>query len=205
MSCDRRGELDVATVSVLKLLSSLSCYPQDGKSVYTSGVDQKVIQFQHMRVSGPKKQRTDRWVVTNGRRMHQHDVRAIIVSPTYNLGSSEAPAPTRLPHIPVVISGGLDFQVNLTAAATAAEATTNKNPVAPNTPITFNESFNKKMPYIKMRNRPTGFAREAQLIICRREKSVDVWEVGKEKEWEKVLEMDLKVSRGRRMLLSFPC
>ncbi|KAF6766256.1 U3 small nucleolar RNA-associated protein 4 [Ephemerocybe angulata] len=53
----------------------------DGKTVYTSGVDQKTVQFSQVKTSSPDNSNSSstRWAQTGSKRMHSHDVRALAI------------------------------------------------------------------------------------------------------------------------------
>ena len=177
----------------------------DGKTIYSSGVDQKVSQIRYVPVESMdgKEQKTQdhaRWVLSLQRRLHSHDVRTLAVSPSYSLSScSSRPFPSSPPvKVPIVISGGLDFSLVYTPASTSSETSTLANPISDSDSTTFQESFNRKGSFIPQRSGPINFAREGKLLVCRRERGIDVWKLKgenskREKAWEKVLEMEFKV------------
>lgn len=55
----------------------------EGKAIYTSGVDQKTIQFSIINTSSEKgsSSSSTRWAQTSSRRLHSHDVRALAIWP----------------------------------------------------------------------------------------------------------------------------
>jgi U3 small nucleolar RNA-associated protein 4 len=62
----------------------------------------------------------------------------------------------------------------------------------------FDEAFTRKMGYLTGGNGRVGVSRGGRLVLGRKERSVGLWRVlGDEQGWEKVLEMDLRVSRDR--------
>lgn len=79
----------------------------DGRSLYAAGVDQRVSEYARI---GAK------WIHTANRRLHAHDVKALAIEPALDLFAAvrKAAAPARLP---VLVSGGADFNIVLTPAA----------------------------------------------------------------------------------------
>jgi U3 small nucleolar RNA-associated protein 4 len=58
--------------------------------------------------------------------------------------------------------------------------------------VVFDEAFSRKMGWMEGR---IEFGREGRLVVCRNERGVGIWRVLEEEGgWEKVLEMDLRVS-----------
>ena len=59
----------------------------------------------------------------------------------------------------------------------------------------FDEAFTRKMGYLTAGEGRVGVSRGGRFILGRKERSVGIWRVlGDEAGWEKVLEMDLRVS-----------
>ncbi|TFY69046.1 hypothetical protein EVJ58_g640 [Rhodofomes roseus] len=91
----------------------------DGTAVYTSGVDQKINQFTHVKTTNPNstsvlKRGSSRWIMSSSRRMHSHDVRALAIWPPH---TPLPPAYRRqfpIDIAPILASGGLDMSVNVT-------------------------------------------------------------------------------------------
>lgn len=94
------------------------CVGPDGKTVYSAGVDQKVAEYTKLDTSNGR----GRWIQIASRRLHAHDIRALALDPPYSpLDAAKAFAsgverilPSRLP---VLLSGGVDFNIVLTPAA----------------------------------------------------------------------------------------
>ena len=181
----------------------------DGRSIYSSGVDQKVTQMQFVSVEtkeGEERRPQDRarWVLTLQRRLHSHDVRALAISPSYELSSLTQNSSSYLSsQVPIVISGGLDFSLVFTPASTASTTFPLVNPVSDSDSTSFQESYHRKASFNPQRGGPISVAREEKLLICRREKTVDIWELrepNSKNSWQKVLEMDLKVGWPNGML-----
>ena len=94
------------------------CVGPDGRTVYSAGVDQKVAEYTKLDTSNGR----GRWIQIASRRLHAHDIRALALDPPYSpLDAAHALAegnasltPSRLP---VLLSGGVDFNIVLTPAA----------------------------------------------------------------------------------------
>ncbi|SPO20806.1 related to UTP4 - U3 snoRNP protein [Ustilago trichophora] len=94
------------------------CIGPDGKTVYSAGVDQKVGEYTKLDTSNGR----GRWIHIASRRLHAHDIRALSLDPPYSpIDAAQAMAtgngsltPSRLP---VLISGGVDFNLVLTPAS----------------------------------------------------------------------------------------
>ncbi|KDR84773.1 hypothetical protein GALMADRAFT_233114 [Galerina marginata CBS 339.88] len=194
----------------------------EGKAVYTSGVDQKTVQFALVKVSstdnGPS---SSRWTQTCSRRMHSHDVRALAIWPPYTPLPSSYKRQFAIDVAPVLASGGLDMSVVLTPAALPTSTVVRvMNPLNTSTEATFEDSYHRKLAYVA--RGVVGVARGARLVSCAREAGLSVWRIPKKPDskagspqaqpeddlevlepepisdaweggWEKVLEMDLNV------------
>ncbi|VDB99402.1 unnamed protein product [Peniophora sp. CBMAI 1063] len=184
----------------------------DGRSVYSSGVDQRTVQFSLVRTGSAEHSvlsATSRWVQTAIKRMHSHDVRALAVWPPYTpvLPSHRRLTPADL--VPIVVSGGLDMSVAATPAASAQVTTKAKlvNPLATSVITTFEDAYHRRLAYNTGFNGATAVhvARLARLVLCVRDTSVSLWripahgseEAGEDEEgermYEEVLEMNLNV------------
>ncbi|GAC95674.1 hypothetical protein PHSY_003250 [Pseudozyma hubeiensis SY62] len=95
------------------------CVGPDGKTIYSAGVDQKVAEYTKIDTSNGR----GRWIQIASRRLHAHDIRALALDPPYSpLDAAQAIVnntdgsvkPSRLP---VLLSGGVDFNLVLTPAA----------------------------------------------------------------------------------------
>ncbi|TKY90473.1 hypothetical protein EX895_000471 [Sporisorium graminicola] len=95
------------------------CIGPDGKTIYSAGVDQKVAEYTKIDTSNGR----GRWIQIASRRLHAHDIRALALDPPYSpldaaqaiiSGTDANPAPSRLP---ILLSGGVDFNLVLTPAA----------------------------------------------------------------------------------------
>ncbi|OCF35969.1 hypothetical protein I316_02464 [Kwoniella heveanensis BCC8398] len=171
-----------------------------GRSVFTSGPDQRICQFVNVpSTSGPGSQ----WVLTASKRVHAHDVRSLSIFPPYV--PLPASHPLSVPSInpsyaPVIASGGWDMALSLTSAGSPdLLAEKMKNALAkPRGAVraVFEESFSRKMGYLSggRGNSHIDFARQARLVLGRKERGVGVWKVLEDEQgWEKMLEMELKL------------
>ncbi|WWD07161.1 hypothetical protein V865_005258 [Kwoniella europaea PYCC6329] len=164
-----------------------------GRSVFTSGPDQRICQFVNVpSTSGSGSQ----WVLTTSKRVHSHDVRALAVFPPYTPFSGTSINPG---YAPVIASGGWDMSLTFTSAGTpdSGSSLLVKNPLgkfkgASGSRVTFEESFSRKMGY--MTDGRVQFAPQARLLLGRKDRSVGVWKVLEDEQgWEKVLEIELKL------------
>ncbi|KAH7883891.1 WD40 repeat-like protein [Phlebopus sp. FC_14] len=193
----------------------------EGTSVFTSGVDQKVVQFTYVpstpdALSSTSNSSVGRWIQSTSRRLHSHDVRSLTVWPSYR------PLPPRhrlkclsgSPYIaPVLVSGGLDVSVALTPALPASMTTSSVaarvvNPLATSVATTFEDSYYRRIPYSCV----TCVAKRARLVSSMHETGLKIWRIldipstamviegadsSTEPEsrvgWESALEMELNV------------
>ncbi|KZT06760.1 WD40 repeat-like protein [Laetiporus sulphureus 93-53] len=190
----------------------------EGTVVYTSGVDQKVTQYSHIKT--PKSQKSSsllsrpsaRWIQTSSRRLHSHDVRGLAIWPPH----TPVPVPYRRQYpidvAPILASGGLDMSVVVTPAALAtATATKIVNPLATSTTATFDESYHRRLAYSSGLYNASAvhLARKARLLLCTRDAGVSVWRILQKRDpsgfddvpgqnpdssYQRVLDMDLNVS-----------
>ncbi len=184
------------------------CVGPDGRKVYSASVDQRVVEYtlvpSHASGAGAgagagKKGTTQqtagtKWVHTATRRLHAHDIRALAIEPRFDIARHSrarieassgqlAPPPTR---VPILVSGGTDFHVVMTPAATTdGLSSRHLNPVS-NTPfLTFGETTQRKVAYVPATSRASllGGGGAAQLcarqrwIVLRRSDSVAIWEL----------------------------
>ena len=193
----------------------------DGTTVFTSGVDQKIVQFTYLSSTPGSSSSTlgaaaSRWIISASRRMHSHDVRSLAMWPPYRplppvYRRKLAPG---APFIaPILVSGGLDMSVVLTpclpaSTTTSALAARVVNPLATSVATTFEDSHYRRIPYLSA----VSIARGARLVSCMHETGLNIWRVlsipstamiidGKDNStdpdfrvsWESVLEMQLNV------------
>ncbi|KAF8592053.1 WD40 repeat-like protein [Ramaria rubella] len=188
-----------------------------GRSVYTSGVDQKICQFSNVQVISNTAHASSapsyKWVHTSSRRLHSHDVRALAVWPPYSpLSSShwqQIPSGTT----PVLVSGGLDMSLVICPCAPASLKNKDTvNLLASGSISTFEDAYYQCLPYTTGLSPAIQVAPEARLVLCRRNTALTVWKINKSAslgklgladlevsdkdrsaDWSKVVEMDLKV------------
>jgi U3 small nucleolar RNA-associated protein 4 len=162
----------------------------NGKSVFSSGPDQRVCQFTYIAS-------TNNFALTSTKRLHSHDVRALSIFPSY---SPITTTPTSSDLAPVLVSGGYDMSLTFTPAASPSLLSESlRNPLGKGgmSRCVFDEAFTRKMGYLG--DGRIGVSRGGRFVLGRKERSVGLWRVlGDESGWEKVLEMDLRVSPGRR-------
>ncbi|BGP41474.1 U3 small nucleolar RNA-associated protein [Rhodotorula kratochvilovae] len=167
----------------------------DGTSLFTSGVDQKTTEFRLVTVASARVHDVPagRWIQASGRRLHSHDVRAIVVSPPYSLPLPSPPPPSAQPKkalVPIMTSAGLDLSLILTAVSPAPSALSVAskkraaplpNPVSDAPSTEFESTTHRRASYVPQRARPfavapgTGGADAPRLLVCRRERGVGIW------------------------------
>jgi len=188
---------------------------QDGTSVFTSGVDQKVTQFTLVEPSSSRGssvlQSPMRWVRTASKRMHSHDVRGLTIWPPYT------PLPSPLRRLfptnvaPLLVSGGLDMSVVVTPAASPRNSVTRiANPLATSVTATFEDAYQRRIAYSSGAHGTVGvhLAKRARLVLSTGNTSLTVWRLpekpsveeeqplalsGERPGWNKILEMSLRV------------
>ncbi|OBZ79661.1 U3 small nucleolar RNA-associated protein 4 [Grifola frondosa] len=169
----------------------------EGNAVYTSGVDQKVTQFSHVKTSRPENasllsRPSGHWVQSCSRRLHSHDVRALAIWP---------------PHTPLPSAYKRHFAVDV-APVLASGAWTCPWCTA----ATYEDSYHRRMAYSSgpYSTSAVHLARQARLLLCTRDSGLTVWRIlrrqpsddedaedldspSREGGWERVLDMDLNV------------
>jgi U3 small nucleolar RNA-associated protein 4 len=152
-----------------------------------------------------KQNEVGKWIHTHSRRLHAHDVRAITISPSY---SSLFPSKFQYSHnietnrVPIVISGGYDFSLVYTPAATTSTAPNLPNPVSESQGITFTTSNQKKASYIPQRvSSLVSLAHDAGIMAERTLQGINLWALRavtgvqkappKGQEYQKLSEMQL--------------
>ncbi|KAF7339657.1 WD-REPEATS-REGION domain-containing protein [Mycena sanguinolenta] len=203
-----------------------------GTAVYTSGVDQKITQFCFVKTSGGDKSSARRWIQTSSRRMHSHDVRALVIWPPYTTLPPSHKRQFPMDIAPILASGGLDMSVVVTPAALPTSTVVKiVNPISTSTHSTFEDSYHRRLAYSSGPSSSSAIhvAREARLLCCARDAGLGIWRINKKPArtadeeattegdidaagWEKVLDMELNVhtnllataisSNGRWLVLS---
>lgn len=176
---------------MLQYYSSLNnrCDLQDGKAIYSSGSDQATCQFTRTLTSEPSSSRkTERWHLTNKRRVHQHDVRALACSPSYHPHNTIKAAS-------ILLSGGLDMSIMITPCGD--ERPHEMVGILSNAMNqTFATGNTGMIPYVPQSS-VLSFSRSKRLILLRKHTGFAVWKIGNGKTgktagWTKVAEVQLK-------------
>lgn len=182
----------------------------EGKSVYTSGVDQKTVQFSLVQTNSSSST-SGRWAQTASRRMHAHDVRAQVSWPPYTPLPKAYKRTYPMDIAPILASGGLDMSIVLSPAA-LPESTVTKviNPLVTSTDATFGDAYHRRITYTV--GNAIRVSRKQRLMLCLREAGLSVWRILKKPQdeivdqlevdepepwnggWEKILDMELKVT-----------
>ncbi|KAJ4476737.1 WD40 repeat-like protein [Lentinula aciculospora] len=190
----------------------------DGHAIYSSGVDQKVVQYSRVKTSQGTEKTPDskaRWMQTSSRRMHYHDVRSLAMWPPYTPLPSSHKRQFSSEIAPVVASGGLDMSVVVTPAALPSSTLLSKviNPLSTSVHATFDDSYHRRLPYSSGPSSTFAIhiARHARLVSCMRDSRVSIWRILKKPsplddddqeelpeetdtaDWEKCVEMELDV------------
>jgi U3 small nucleolar RNA-associated protein 4 len=145
--------------------------------------------------------------------MHSHDVRALATWPPYTALPPSYKRRFPVDIAPILASGGLDMSVVLTPAALpSATVVKVTNPLATSTDCTFEDSYHRRLAYTSGPSCTSAInvARRSRLVSCMRDSGLTVWRIppkhspldeensGEDSpgvtEWEKVLEMDFKVT-----------
>lgn len=193
----------------------------DGTTVFTSGVDQKIVQFTYISSTPGSSSSTlsaaaSRWIQSASRRMHSHDIRSLTTWPPYSPIPPvyrRRPAPGAPLIAPILVSGGLDMSVVLTPCLPASTTTSTVaarivNPLATSVATTFEDSYYRRIPYFSV----VSIARGPRLVSYMHETGLNIWRVlnipstamvidGKDNStdpelrvsWESMLEMELNV------------
>lgn len=158
----------------------------DGTSIFTSGVDQKTVEFRQVTVASSRVHDVPvgRWIQASGRRLHAHDVRAIVISPAFALPLPTPPPSTamRKSLVPIMVSAGLDLSLILTPVSSATTASAKKrtlpNPVSDAPSTEFESTIHRRAAYVPQRARPFTVASGSdtpRLLVCRRDRGVGIW------------------------------
>ena len=193
-------------------------YSQEGKSVYTSGVDQKVCQFSNVPVATAtgnvpsSSSFHSKWVHTCSRRLHSHDVRCISTWPPYAPLTPSHRPPALSPGItPMLVSGGLDMSLVICPCALPSPDSNMVNPLKSGFVSTFEDGYHLRLPYTTGMSPAVQVSREAKLLLCRRNTNLTIWKIKQSvspeevgltdievpvkdqgDNWEKLVDMELK-------------
>jgi len=170
-----------------------------GRTVFTSGPDQRVCQFTAL----PQANGSTQWALTATKRLHTHDVRALSIFPSYvplPSNSPLAPPPLNPGLAPILASGGWDMAPVLTpAAAPELLAEKLRNPLGKDKKaarVVFEEAYSRKLPMFggERGQGRIAVSRGGRLVVGRKDRSVGIWRVKEAEDgWTKVLDMDLKL------------
>lgn len=173
-----------------------------GRTVFTSGPDQKVCQFSAVTQGNGSTQ----WALTATKRLHTHDVRALAIFPSYLPLSSNhplSPPPLNPTLAPILASGGWDIAPTVTPAAPPdLLAQRLRNPLGKekggqgNKHIVFEDAFPRRLSMFGGHRGEERIAvsRGGRLVVGRKDRSVGIWRILEdERGWEKALEMDLRL------------
>lgn len=192
--------LTVGQVCILALRPRAICvclpFFQDGNTIYSSGVDQKICQFSKVRIENSRtKSFIHKWVNTGSRRVHCHDVRTIGAWPSYApVPSNLSPSSTKT----FLASGGLDMSLVICPISGPTEKSSRS--------FSLENLTYERLPYKTSFSNPIQLARQAKLILCRRSNSLTLWrfnitstqengtneESDHQNDWEEILEMELQ-------------
>ncbi|KAF8499460.1 WD40-repeat-containing domain protein [Gautieria morchelliformis] len=228
ISGDSLGSVKFWDSSTCTLLQSFQTHGADvlclaigpgGKSVYTSGVDQKVCQFSKVPIAtAPGNLSTatsfhSKWVHTTSRRLHSHDVRCIGIWPPYVplISNHRLPALLSRTAAPILVSGGLDMSLVICPCALPSPDLDAVNPLRSGIVSTFEDAYHQRLPYTTGMSPSVQVAREAKLVLCRRDTGLTIWKIKKNASpgevgltdleasvndqgdgWEKLVDMQLK-------------
>ncbi|KAJ3919467.1 WD40 repeat-like protein [Lentinula edodes] len=191
----------------------------DGLAAYSSGVDQKLVQYSRVKTSQGSENSSEvrskmRWMQTSSRRMHAHDVRSLAIWPPYTPLPSSHKRHFPSDIAPVIASGGLDMSVVVTPAALPSSTLLSKviNPLATSVHANFDDSYHRRLAYSSGPSSTSAIhiARQARLVSCMQESRLSIWRILKRPslsdedeeemmeetdsaDWEKCVEMELDV------------
>lgn len=172
-----------------------------GNAVYTSGVDQKVVEFLEVQVASSKSAAFSnsiqkRWIQSCFRRFHSHDVRTLACWPAHSF----LHRPSHTQNIaPLLVSGGLDTTLVISPCSNPNSKSSNPiHPLSNSSITTFEEGYYVRAPFA---DSVVSIASEARLIACRQDTAVSVWRIlhttasefvdESTGGWRKLLEMEL--------------
>ncbi|CAL1696492.1 unnamed protein product [Somion occarium] len=161
----------------------------EGTAIYTSGVDQKVVQFTLVKTSQSSNAQssllsraTSRWVQSTSRRLHSHDVRALAIWPPYTPLPPSHKRQFPLDVAPLLASGGLDMNVVIAPAALPASTMTKVvNPLGTSTISTFEDAYHRRLAYSSgsFNGSALHLAKGARLLLCMRDSGISIWKISR--------------------------
>lgn len=165
------------------------CVSSNGKTIFSAGVDQKTCQV--TRVDSGEDGSGGRWVGGGSKRLHSHDVRALVVSPPFAYPSPHSRSGTKISRsaesqIPVLLSGGLDTSLVLCPAlAPSAKGSTSafknsKNPITESPSALFSDTMHRRISHVPQRQASpiVAMSKATRTLVARREQGVSMWHVG---------------------------
>ncbi|KAF5337342.1 hypothetical protein D9611_003236 [Ephemerocybe angulata] len=150
----------------------------DGKTVYTSGVDQKTVQFSQVKTSSPDNSNSSsaRWAQTGSKRMHSHDVRALAMWPPHTPLPASLKRSSPADVAPILASGGLDMSLVLAPAALTSNTVVKiRNPLLTSVEATFEDAYHRRVAYSQEGR--VRVARGARLVSSVSEAGLAVWKI----------------------------
>ncbi|KAI8457958.1 WD40-repeat-containing domain protein [Phakopsora pachyrhizi] len=134
------------------------------------------------------------WILTASRRLHSHDVRAMVISPSYgpfprpvnDLSESDHFSNCPSLQVPVLVSGGLDMHLVLCPAApppssfspaSSSQTKLNYNPISDSPSVTFSQSVHRRISYVTHSKPVVTVSRGASLMACRNSQKIDIWSI----------------------------
>ncbi|GAA93375.1 uncharacterized protein L969DRAFT_105473 [Mixia osmundae IAM 14324] len=161
----------------------------DGRSLFTSGVDQRVTEIAYV-------PQARRWSLSFSRRVHTHDVRALAVSPMYasNL-QGRSPAA-----VPLLISGGLDLGLSVLPIAPVSSQR-RINPISDGPAIRFEDATQRRYSYAPAAAPIVHICRSSRLVVCQRLRSIGIWRLNAKMgdadlalPWVKLVDIEMKLA-----------
>ncbi|KAF9427540.1 U3 small nucleolar RNA-associated protein [Podila epigama] len=153
------GESNTLIQSFISHSADVLCLAvtSDGRTVFSSGVDRKCVQFKFMDQPVLKKNKmtgtihksgemVTKWVLTGMRRFHSHDVRAMALNDSRNVNT--------------LVSGGVDVSMVSCPIAEFPDTNQRRLPHVPQRPI-------------------VSISRSKRLLLSRQDHGVKVWRLGK--------------------------
>ena len=176
------------------------CVGPDEKSVYSAGLDQKVVEYALVEQGQQAK-----WISTASRRLHAHDIRALAIDPPAQLHRRPGGGIDR---VPILVSGGSDFNLVFTPSSPPSQlarlAVSNKkkavkgsamrqaiarfddvNPISTSPLTTFADTIQRRVSFVPPTGRGSALGGGGVVRICpsqkwlllRREKSLGIWQL----------------------------
>ncbi|UZJ55037.1 hypothetical protein CBS101457_004357 [Exobasidium rhododendri] len=183
------------------------CVGSNGETVYSAGLDQKVVEYT---LTGTGQQ--EKWITTGTRRLHAHDIRALAIDPPFSLHHSSKPEQEN-DRVPILVSGGSDFNLVFTPASPPSRlaplSVSGKkksvkgssmrhaiarfdhiNPISTSPLTTFTDTIQRRVSFVPSTGRGSSLGGGGVIRMCpskrwlllRREKSVGIWQLSPPRE-----------------------